>query len=335
MTVKRFLISLLLLLLVPTAQAVVPLKLPSPASVQRVDPWSELGSIAGRYRSRALSLLLWLRTTGIDELGCRPTGLRVRVQDLEDLVRKASFLELPAFEKHGAATRWSAFYRKGLGEIFLNRDARSNWETPGALAIHEVLGAAGYPDRNYEAAMLIHLATEFSSPDHESPSMKANRSLALANIKRLLSYSLCEAPPSLGGIGMPAVDAANERLKLARGGGGADIVGGGGDEEALLVKIQLFERYIREGNPDSAVSERVLWAIAHMRVELLGAPNLDQCLDQGLLANEARLVFLVSRDVAREDCRRSVASLGRAWERIYQTFERRAPRFESPLAHDE
>jgi len=193
--------------------------------------------------------------------------------------------------------RTGATYVFDRGEVAVNSHERSGWNEAlySLLALHEVLGANGYPDFQYEITSLFY-ALRVTEP--------ATRA-ALTD-------------PS-SGIALRATRSAfhPETARFLRGGGGDGVLGGG-DADGLALKLALIDGLVCNRDPgirsSVAILNRIVWLrVVRAEEPIAGGVRLANESDPDSLmgALGARSTLTWNDRTLTDEARTSVRAIGR------------------------
>ncbi len=113
------------------------------------------GSLAQSFRRSAVNILNTAKLSGVMSLGDGKKA--VSIDHLLAQISEVKFVELSEFKKPAGATRFSAFFDASTKTVYLNAEEKLHEDYAGALALHEVLGALGYADLDYQVSLGIYM----------------------------------------------------------------------------------------------------------------------------------------------------------------------------------
>ncbi|RYG69999.1 hypothetical protein EON80_08745 [bacterium] len=179
-------------------------------------------------------MLRWLKEYGVDRVACRPNGDCLETAALIEAVTAIRFRVLENFDKAGPATRWSAFYDENSKSILLNRQGYQDPTLAGFLGLHELLGALGRPESEYQLSSIAFLYIA-----HVNWKERQTTNVGRAFVERRMGKLKQALERDFSGWrSTNAVAPANEIVVA----GGGTLIGGGGDGKSFLGRI-FFLRF--------------------------------------------------------------------------------------------
>ena len=121
-------------------------------------------SLSESYKEETLSLLNFLHEAGIEKIACKnPTQECLFPAELIDKLKsnQINFEALDQLAKGNSATRKHAFYSPQKTTIYLNESLTHPQAIIGALGLHEVMGALGFPETEYSLSMKALVLKDF------------------------------------------------------------------------------------------------------------------------------------------------------------------------------
>lgn len=225
--------------------------------------------LADQYREGALTLLSRLRADGIEEFGYFENSVSLSRLETAVSEREIRFLELDAFTKPRGANRNTAFYVPEEKAVYLNRSARHDPQIIPFLALHELLGAYGLHDPDYQISIGAYFYLRPRGENESADDYRGRRSLTRGNM----------GTDAMGLFANPEISPRplndpDQRLALASEGGegGGTKVGGGGDGEGIAFKIRFMEVFLRE--PRFFMPVSIFGSGAWLQIELTDEPAL-------------------------------------------------------------
>ena len=262
------------------------------------------------FKSAGAGALRDLWNSGVSYLGCDGRNLQIPFDQVKRDADKVQVESVLAFEKRGAASRWSAFNETGKGRVYLNPNETVPPSILPGLAAHEILGALGYPDRNYEVSVLALLLKARRGSDAYEPS-----SIALTEtLTNVLVTYLCPGKKNKDLVWQWR-EYANSRARIRTARGGADVVGGGGDWAAIAYKVKLAEAILTQRSNEKMVGW--LRNAITLDLEILSPRSASERLVSRVSFDEKNKVVLVPEEFADDLLRGTPSAKSReAFEQV-------------------
>lgn len=189
-------------------------------------------SLAESYRLETQSVLLQLKEAGIEKIGCLD---QAKTECLSpDLLINAiesgevTFKEVQGLQKPDGATRFTAFYSPADKAILLNTDASHDKMGQGFVGLHELAGAKGHPEIEYDFSKAAFALIEMQKAGVK---LKPHE---LLTFKQQITGPVSKKE-------FNSIDDSNAEVRTE----GGTVVGGGGDSDSLVQRL-LFFKYLSQ-----------------------------------------------------------------------------------------
>ncbi|KYG65690.1 hypothetical protein AZI86_01035 [Bdellovibrio bacteriovorus] len=177
--------------------------------------------IAEHYQNSALHLLKRAQKAGVSYLGTEnPVSLDTLIQRASEI----KYVALENFVKPEGAYRHTAFYSPSTKTVFINLYSPVDTDLISVLALHEILGALGYNDSDYDISLGLFLYTNASLKAPGKVSSDQSKYITLSEINRAFDRQAFVIP------------GPDSFLNY----GGVNFVGGAGDIRSLRYKHDIL-----------------------------------------------------------------------------------------------
>lgn len=212
-------------------------------------------SLTDTYIQETKEVLSQLNALGFKDIACVQTSQARVCESPQSLAKKLDaiqFIELEKFHKPEGATRWGAFYQNSAFKIYLNRSANHHPQFIGFIGLHELLGALGLRENNFEISLAAYRVIDLAKSGKQAQTPAWLNDDLKMKLENFLDFSFANKEP-----------AENNILALSggesSGGGGIFVGGGGGDTSTFEVRVAildaLYRRFPAEGLVDALFTD--------------------------------------------------------------------------------